>query len=211
MISFSKSNLEDIKNKILLSSEIEKKTLLTKKGKDYWCCCLFHEEKTPSMKINDEHRSFYCFGCGAKGDIFTIYTDLYNYTFQDTVKELANKTGIVLEKTNYERFESKNLINTILEETTKWYIQNLNLEEAFFCREYLKKRNLSEKTIKKFKLGFSYNSKINLFDYLKTKSFKDEDIIKSNVVKINNNGKIRDYFFKRLIFPIMDENSKVVG
>ena len=97
-MSFNKSNLEEIKNKVSLSAEIEKKTPLIKKGKDYWCCCLFHKEKTPSMKINDELGSFYCFGCGAKGDIFTIYTDLYNYTFNDTITELAQKTGITLEK-----------------------------------------------------------------------------------------------------------------
>ena len=64
---------------------------IIKKGKDIWCCCPFHNEKTPSCKINDEQGSFYCFGCGAKGDIFTIYQDLFNYTFVDAVKELANK------------------------------------------------------------------------------------------------------------------------
>ena len=101
----SKSNLEEIKNKISLSSEIEKKTSLVKKGKEYWCCCLFHKEKTPSMKINNELGSFYCFGCGAKGDIFTIYTDLYNYTFLDTVKELAQKTGILLQENNFKQFK----------------------------------------------------------------------------------------------------------
>ena len=103
-MSFSKSNLEEIKNKISLSAEIEKKTRVVKKGKDSWCCCLFHEEKTPSMKINDELGSFYCFGCGAKGDIFTLYTDLYNYTFIDTVKELAQKTGIILQEDEYKKF-----------------------------------------------------------------------------------------------------------
>ena len=104
MTSFSKTILEEIKNKISLSSEIEKKTRLVKKGKDFWCCCLFHQEKTPSMKINNELGSFYCFGCGAKGDVFTIYTDLYNYAFHDAVKELAQKIGIALPKKNYEQY-----------------------------------------------------------------------------------------------------------
>ena len=94
-MSFSKFDLEKIKNKILLSGEIEKKTKLTKKGNDYWCCCPFHKEKTPSFKINDNLGSFYCFGCGAKGDLFTLYTDLYNYSFQDAVKELSQKAGII--------------------------------------------------------------------------------------------------------------------
>ena len=74
-MSFSKNDLELIKSKILLSQEIEKKTKVIKKGKDSWCCCPFHDEKTPSCKINDDLGSYYCFGCGAKGDIFTIYTE----------------------------------------------------------------------------------------------------------------------------------------
>ena len=102
-MSFSKIDLEKIKNKILLSGEIEKKTKLTKKGNDYWCCCPFHKEKTPSCKINDNLGSFYCFGCGAKGDIFTLYTDLYNYNFQDAVKELAQKAGINIEFKDYKK------------------------------------------------------------------------------------------------------------
>ena len=69
-MSFSKNDLELIKSKFLLSQEIEKKTKVIKKGKDSWCCCPFHDEKTPSCKINDDLGSFYCFGCGAKGDIF---------------------------------------------------------------------------------------------------------------------------------------------
>jgi DNA primase len=90
-------------------------------------------------------------------------------------------------------------------------MQNLELQEATSCREYLKKRNLSDKTIKKLKLGFSYNPKTSLLEYLKSKSFDESDIIKSNVVKFDNNNRLRDYFYKRLIFPIMDEKSTVVG
>ena len=93
-MSFSKNDLEIIKSKISIVSEIEKKSRLVQKGKDYWCCCPFHEEKTPSCKINEDQGSFYCFGCGSKGDIFTIYTDLYNYNFVDAVKELSNQAGI---------------------------------------------------------------------------------------------------------------------
>ena len=107
-MSFSKIDLEKIKNKILLSSEIEKKIKLKKKGNDYWCCCPFHKEKTPSFKINDDQGSFYCFGCGAKGDIFTLYTDLYNYSFQDAVKELAHKVGIKIELKEFKKTELEN-------------------------------------------------------------------------------------------------------
>ena len=93
-MAFNKNDLDNIKSKILISSELEKKTKIIKKGKDIWCCCPFHNEKTPSCKINDDLRSFYCFGCGAKGDIFTIYQDLFNYTFLDAVKELSERAGV---------------------------------------------------------------------------------------------------------------------
>ena len=210
-MSFSKIDLEKIKNKILLSGEIEKKTQLTKKGNDYWCCCPFHEEKTPSCKINDNLGSFYCFGCGAKGDIFTLYTDLYNYNFQDAVKELAQKAGINIEFKDYKRTKQENVVNEILKLSCEWFQNNLYNQDALHCREYLKLRNLSKDTISKFELGYSFNSKSTLYEYLKTKSFSEKEIIKSNVIKIDKNNKIKDYFYKRLIFPIMDERGNVAG
>ena len=78
-MAFTKHDLEAIKSKIQLSTEIEKKTKIIKKGKDFWCCCLFHKEKTASCKINNDIGSYYCFGCGAKGDIFSLYTDFFNF------------------------------------------------------------------------------------------------------------------------------------
>ena len=210
-MSFSKIDLEKIKNKILLSGEIEKKTRLTKKGKDFWCCCLFHEEKTPSFKINDNQGSFYCFGCGAKGDIFTIYTDLYNYTFQDAVKELAQKAGINIVYKEFKKIKEENTVFEILELSCEWFHNNLKNPEAIQCQKYLQFRKLSTDTIKKFKLGYSFNSQSTLFDYLKEKLFKEDEIIKSNIIKIDNKNKIKDYFYKRLIFPILDERGKVVG
>ncbi len=210
-MSFSKNDLEKIKNKILLSGEIEKKTRLTKKGKDYWCCCPFHEEKTPSCKINDNLGSFYCFGCGAKGDIFTLYTDLYNYSFQDAVKELAQKAGIDIKFIDYKKSKQENAVNEILKLSSEWFQNNLYNQDALHCREYLKSRNLSNNTISKFKLGYSFNSKSTLYEYLKAKSFKEEEIIKSNITKVDKNNKIKDYFYKKLIFPITDDKGYVVG
>jgi len=208
-MSFSKNDLFTIKSKIKLSNELEKKVKVVKKGKDYWCCCPFHEEKTPSCKINDETGSYYCFGCGAKGDIFTIYTDLYNFSFPDAVKELAQRVGIRVTEENFRINKERDTINKILEITTKWFQQNLIQHEE--SSQYLKKRSISDDTIKTFRIGYSYNSKITLYNFLKNQNFNDEDIIKSNVVKIDNNKKIRDFFYKRLIFPISNEQNTVVG
>ena len=208
-MSFSKNDLETIKSKIQLSREIEKKVKVIKKGSDYWCCCPFHEEKTPSCKINDNLGSYYCFGCGAKGDIFTIYTDLYNYSFPDAVKELAHQVGIRITESNYKQNLGIEKIFKILEVSTKWFENNFSINKN--CQNYLKNRYISQNTIKKFRIGFSYNSESSLYEYLKKNNFSDEDIIKSNVVKIDKNKNIKDFFYKRLIFPIANENNKVVG
>jgi len=207
---FNKIDLDNIKSKIPISTELEKKTKLVKKGKDVWCCCPFHNEKTPSCKINDDLGSFYCFGCGAKGDIFTLYTDLYNYSFLDAVKELAQIAGIQINfnKINYTP-QQDNLFK-ILELSTKWFEQNLQLDENI-CLNYLKSRSLNEEIIKTFRLGYSYNPKSTLYDYLKSHSFQDSEILKSNVIKMDQNNKIRDFFYRRLIFPIINLQNKVVG
>jgi len=209
-MSFSKNDLELIKSKIILSQEIEKKTKVVKKGKDSWCCCPFHDEKTPSCKINDDLGSYYCFGCGAKGDIFTIYTELYNFSFPDAVKELAQKVGIrIVDNFDSNINKKNNIIYKILEISTKWFQDNL--EESDLCKKYLKRRNLSDETVKYFKLGFSSSSKQTLYQFLKEQNFKDKELLESNVVKLDKNNKIRDFFYNRLMFPITNEYGKIVG
>ncbi|MDC0226796.1 DNA primase [Alphaproteobacteria bacterium] len=210
-MSFSKNDLEKIKSKISIRSVLEKKHKIIIKGKDYWCCCPFHEEKTPSCKINEDQQSFYCFGCGAKGDIFTLYTDLYNYSFIDSVKELSQQSGVQINFDNISKTNQENKIEEILKITSEWYQNNLTGNQSIKCNQYLQNRKLKSETIKKFKLGYSHNSESTLYEYLKKKSFKDDDLLKSNVIKLDKNNKIRDYFYKRLIFPIMNNQGTVVG
>ncbi len=208
-MSFTKHDLENIKSKIKLSTEIEKKTRVIKKGKDQWCCCLFHEEKTPSCKINDELGSYYCFGCGSKGDIFTIYTELYNFKFTDAVKELAQKAGIRITSNTFQKNIRNETIFKILENAATWFEKNL--KENKEIQKYLEQRSLSLSTVNVFRIGYSNNPKKTLYEYLKDLKYKDEDILKSNLVKLDKNNRIRDFFYKRLIFPIHNEFNRVVG
>ena len=210
-MSFSKNDLDAIKLKTSIRHELEKKTKVIQKGKDFWCCCPFHDEKTPSCKINEDSGSFYCFGCGAKGDIFTIYTDLYNYKFIDAVKELSKQAGVDINFDDFVKGKQDNKIEEILELTCLWFQENLNNSYAGTCNEYLKKRKLSKETISKFRLGYSSNSNQTLYEFLKNKNFNDDDLLASNIIKIDKNKKIRDYFYRRLIFPIMNIQGKVVG
>ena len=209
-MAFNKIDLENIKSKIPISSELEKKTKIVKKGKDVWCCCPFHNEKTPSCKINDDLGNFYCFGCGAKGDIFTIYQDLFNYTFLDAVKELSERAGVKINFNNNSYSKQDNNILKILDTATKWFENNLSSENNE-CTKYLEKRQLSKETVKSFKLGYSFSSQGSLYQHLKDLSFQNKEILKSNVVKKDNNNKFRDFFYKRLIFPISNIQGNVVG
>ena len=209
-MAFNKTDLDNIKSKILISVELEKKSKIIKKGKDIWCCCPFHNEKTPSCKINDDQGSFYCFGCGAKGDIFTIYQDLFNFTFLDAVKELSERAGV---KINFDRksdYKKDDNIIKILEIATKWFEQNLSLENNE-CLNYIHTRSLKDETIKIFRLGYSYNKKSSLYKHLKNLSFNDDEILKTNLVKKDKNNNYKDFFYKRLIFPITNIQGIVVG
>ena len=208
-MAFNKTDLDNIKSKILISSELEKKTKIIKKGKDTWCCCPFHKEKTPSCKINDDYGTFYCFGCGAKGDIFTIYQELFNYTFLDAVKELSERVGVKINFENKSKYKKDDNIIKILEKSAQWFEQNLSSHDND-CMNYLRQRKLSINTIKSFRLGYSYNNKTNLYEFLKSLSYEDDQILKSNLVKKDKNNKFRDFFYKRLIFPITDMQGKIV-
>ena len=179
-MAFSKHDLDTIKSKIPLSTEIEKKTKIVKKGKDSWCCCLFHDEKTPSCKINDDLGSYYCFGCGAKGDIFSLYTDLYNYSFLDAVKELSKRAGVNIDFKEFKTSSKDENVYKILELSTKWFEKNLH-DEKNLCSEYLESRNINIETIKNFRLGYSFNKNNNLYNFLKAHSFTDNDLLKSNL------------------------------
>ena len=158
-MAFNKTDLDNIKSKIQISSELEKKTKIIKKGKDVWCCCPFHNEKTPSCKINDDLGSFYCFGCGAKGDIFTIYQDLFNYTFLDAVKELSERAGVKINFDQKSDFKKNNNYLNILEIATKWFEQNLNIGNNE-CQKYLDSRLLSKETIKSHFQSSAIDNKI---------------------------------------------------
>ncbi len=210
-MTFSKTDLESIKAKLSLRSEFEKKTKIVQKGKDYWCCCPFHEEKTPSCKINDDYGSFYCFGCGAKGDIFTFYTDLYNYNFIDAVKELSLKAGVNINFDINKKIDLNKNTHEILEIASKWFQENLQNASSAKCNDYLKKRKLTKETIENFQLGYSNNNKLNLYEFLKSKSFSDKDILDSNLVKLDQKKNFKDYFYKRLMFPIKNVQGRVVG
>tara|TARA_Y100000590_G_scaffold235810_1_gene265572 strand:- start:976 stop:2733 length:1758 start_codon:yes stop_codon:yes gene_type:complete len=211
-MSTFRNQIDEIKSKIKISDILSKHVKLEQRGNDKWCLCFFHKEKTASMKISDELCSYYCFGCGTKGDVFTFYTDYLNYSFNDALKELGKKTGVEIRySSSNNNSENYKKLYEILDISSRWFENNLFIDENKKVLDYLINRKISKKTIKEFKLGYSNNSSSTLYKYLKNKSISDNDLFKIGLIKKDKNEKIRDFFYKRLIFPIHDINNKVVG
>ena len=190
---------------------------LTKKGSVYVGLCPFHNEKTPSFTVTDngDKRMFYCFGCHAGGSAMTFLMKHENITYTEAIEALAERGGVKLPKPNYSNSElakikKKEHILEINKEAALYFNYLLRSSRGQQGYNYLTERGLSDETIKKFGLGYSDKYKDDLFKYLKNKRFSDELIKNSGLCRIKENGSY-DYFFNRVMFPIIDERNKVVG
>ena len=190
---------------------------LKKKGSTYFGPCPFHSEKTPSFSVTDnpERKMFYCFGCHAAGDVFTFVMKYENLSYIESVQMLAERAGITLPAPDYskeraERDKKKQQILEINKLAAVYFYDLLKSERGRTGLEYLKKRGLSNKTIVSFGLGYSDKYKDDLYKYIKEKGYSDELLKESGLFVIKEKGS-RDYFWNRVMFPIMDVRNKVVG
>lgn len=203
------SPVEKIKERLSIVDVVSSYIQVIKAGKNYKAKCPFHNEKTPSFFIAPERETFYCFGCGAKGDIFSFVEQFEGLDFKGALKLLADKAGVVL---TYERdeksFDQKEKFYQILEETTKYF--EVNLVNNIQAKEYLKNRGIKEETIKNFRIGYALEEWRSLLDYLTKKNFKKEDIEKVGLIK-NSGSNYYDRFRGRIIFPICDSSGRTIA
>lgn len=185
---------------------------LKKTGSNYVGLCPFHNEKTPSFTVSETKQYYHCFGCGEGGDIVTFIMKKENLEFPDAVKFLADKLGIEIEDSNIKvnDKDDKDKTYEINKEAARYFYNNL-IKNAF-ALEYLRKRNVTIKTIRQFGLGFSLNSWDSLYKYLNQKGYTDDEVEKTGLIgkKSGNNG-YYDKFRNRIIFPIIDTRSRVIG
>ena len=186
---------------------------LKKNGSSYVGLCPFHNEKSPSFSVSGSRQLYHCFGCGAGGNVVTFIMEYENYTFPEAVKFLADRAGMELPETDYNDEERKERgIKAQLLEINKlaatYYYTQLRTEHGSLGLNYLKKRGLSDDTIKKFGLGYSAQGS-SVYRYLKEKGFDDEILKESGLFSYERG--VNDKFFNRVMFPIMDINNKVIG
>lgn len=187
---------------------------LKKNGSSYVGLCPFHNEKSPSFSVSPGKQLYHCFGCGVGGNVITFVMEYENFTFLEAVKSLADRAGMQLPETDYSEEEKrKRDLKTKLLEINKlaatYYYHQLRAENGRLGLDYLKKRGLSDETIQRFGLGFATQTSDALYKYLKGKGYSD-DLLKESGLFTYERG-IHDKFWNRVIYPIMDINSKVIG
>ncbi len=208
---------EEIINEIKYRNDIEtvisQYVVLKRRGKNLVGLCPFHNEKTPSFTIYPENGSFYCFGCGVGGDVITFTGLIENLDYVESIKLLAEKSGVVLPQDGYDNSMQtlKNKVYDINRETAKFFHRYLMSENGKWARDYLLNRGLSLKTIKHFGLGAAPDSWDSLINHLKSKGFSLNDMFVANVVSKSDKGSFYDRFRKRVMFPIINIRGNVVA
>ena len=213
---YSDELIEEVRARNDIVDVISGYVKLTKKGSSYFGLCPFHNEKSPSFSVSRQKQMYYCFGCGAGGNVFTFIMEYENYTFVEALKMLAERAGIELPEMEYskEAREKADLKASILEVNklaAKYYYAQLKTEHGKLAHNYLTGRQLSEETITAFGLGYSNKYSDDLYRYLKTKGYSDEVISKAGLISIDERQGVYDKFWNRVMFPIMDVNNRVIG
>lgn len=190
---------------------------LTKKGSTYFGLCPFHSEKTPSFSVTDNgaKQMFYCFGCHTGGSALTFIMKYENYSYSEALKVLADRAGITLPKPDYsqavsERYKKKQRILDAYKDAAIYYVHLLRSERGANAYKYIKDRDLDDKTIRDFGLGYSDKYRDDLYQYLKKKGYTDEELKDTGLVSIRETD-THDYFWNRLMFPIMDTSNRVIA
>ncbi|MDE2031314.1 MAG: DNA primase [Patescibacteria group bacterium] len=203
------SPVEKIKERLSIVDVISSYIPVIQAGKNYKAKCPFHNEKTPSFFISPERGSYYCFGCGAKGDIFSFVEHFEGTDFLGSLKILADRAGVVID-TKYKKSEHsrEEHLYEIMEEATNFFEAKFdNQPEA---RSYLRDRGLSDATIKSFRIGYAPSTWRSVSDHLINKGFKKEDIETVGLIKKSENG-FYDRFRGRIIFPISDSSGRIIA
>lgn len=208
---------EDIINEIKYRNDIETAVSqyvnLKRRGKNLVGLCPFHSEKTPSFTVYPENGSFYCFGCGVGGDVFTFTGLIENLDYMESIKLLAERSGISLPQDGYDdsmqRLKKK--IYDINRDTARFFHSFLMSPGGKWALDYLTGRGLTVKTIKHFGLGAAPDSWDALIHHLKEKGYTESDMLAANVIGKSNRGSFYDRFRKRVMFPIINIRGNIVA
>ena len=216
MAYYSDELIEEVRSRNDIVDVISGYVRLTKKGSTYFGLCPFHNEKTGSFSVSPNKQMYYCFGCGAGGNVFTFLMQYENFSFPEAMEALAERAGIELPKQEMsaqakKEADKRQILLEINKAAGKYFYMLLRSEHGKQAYEYFKKRELSDATMQKFGLGYSDKYSDDLYRYLRKLGYDDAILKESGLVSIDEVRGGHDKFWNRAMFPIMDVHNKVIG
>lgn len=208
--------IEEVRTKNDIVDVISGYVRIQKKGSNYFGLCPFHNERSPSFSVSPGKQIYYCFGCGAGGNVITFLMEYENATFQEAVKQLADKAGIDLPEMEYneearQKESRRSRLLEINKEAARYYYYMLRNPRGRVGLQYLSGRQLTEETMKKFGLGYADGAGSDLTAYLRSRGYADELLQESGLIAFDERRGIHDKFWNRVMFPIQDGNHRVIG
>ena len=214
MIRYSDEIIEEVRQNNDVVDIISQYVHLTRKGRNYFGLCPFHNEKSPSFSVSPDRQIFHCFGCGVGGNVYTFLMKIEGITFKEALEQLAERANIQLptleNNADTAKEELKAKVYKVNEFTAEFYHQNLYKPTAKMAQEYVKKRKMNKETLEAYRIG--YSGKFDeLYKALKAQGFGEKEILESGLVNKNDNGTYIDRYRNRLMFPICDVRGKVIA
>lgn len=208
--------IEEVRTRNDIVEVISGYVRLQKKGSNYFGLCPFHNEKSPSFSVSPGKQMYYCFGCGAGGNVITFLMKYENQTFPEAVRTLAQRAGIALPEADdsKEARQADSRRAKLLEinkEAAKYFYYQLRTERGSVGMEYLRKRELSDETMNHFGLGYANKYSNDLIQYLKSKGYSEDLIRDAGLCNVDEKHGMYDKFWNRVMFPIQDINHRVIG
>lgn len=208
--------IEEVRTKNDIVDVISGYVRIQKKGSSYFGLCPFHNEKSPSFSVSGSKQMYYCFGCGAGGNVITFLMEYENYSFQEALQELAGRAGVELPQAEYSeevkrREDKRSKMLAVNKEAARFFYYLLRSPKGQAGYRYLSGRKLSDETMKKFGLGFVPVTRNNLVEYLNSKGYSNELIQEAGLASFSERNGMYDKFSNRVMFPIQDINHRVIG
>ena len=213
---YSDDIIEEVRMKNDIVDVVSQYVKLNRRGNTYFGLCPFHNEKTPSFSVTPSKQMYYCFGCGAGGNVYNFVMEYENYTFGEALQHLADRAGVQLPKIEYsrearEKAEKRATLLEINKLAASYFYYQLRRENGSQAYAYLINRGVSEDTIKKFGLGYSDKYSDDLYRYLRSKGYTEDQIRQAGLINTDEKNGVYDKFWNRVMFPIQDINHRVIG
>lgn len=214
MVRYSDEIIDEVRQTNDIVDIISQYVRLKRSGRNFFGLCPFHNEKSPSFSVSPDKQIFHCFGCGVGGNVFTFLTKIEGIGFVEAVQMLAERSNIQLPTLESRGDTAKELLKAkvykVNEFAAEYYHENLYKPQSKIAQEYIKKRKLSNETLKSFKIGFSGKFD-ELYKELKKQGFEEKEILESGLVNRNDRGQYIDRYRNRLMFPICDVRGRVIA